>query len=110
MSIESSISPATTSPHLEATVGVCGGKIRIAGTRIRVHDIAIWHERMGLAADEIVSRYPQLTLAGVYAALAYYHDHREQIDGEMDDLRLLVEEMRRQFPSKLPSHANAKAE
>lgn len=83
------------------------GKRRIAGSRIRVHDIVVWHERMGISADEIVSRYPQLTLAGVYAALAYYHDHREQVDGEMNDLRLLAEEMRRQFPSKLPSNAKA---
>jgi hypothetical protein len=56
---------------------------------------------MGLSADEIVSRYPQLSLASVYAALAYYHDHREQIDADMQDGQRRVEEMRRLHPSKV---------
>jgi len=44
---------AVINNHIEITQGVCGGKPRIAGHRIRVEDIAIWHERMGLSADEI---------------------------------------------------------
>jgi uncharacterized protein (DUF433 family) len=92
---------ATTMPHIEITPGICGGKPRIAGSRVRVQDVVIWHERLGLSADEIVSRYPHLSLAGVYAALAYYHDHREAIESDMEKGRALVEEMRRVFPSKL---------
>ena len=34
--------------HIEITPGVCGGKPRIAGHRIKVQDIAVWHEIMGL--------------------------------------------------------------
>ena len=89
--------------HVEMTAGVCGGKPRISGSRIRVQDVVIWHDRMGQSADEIVSRFPQLTLAGVYAALAYYHDHREQIESDMSRGRELVQEMRRLYPSKLPT-------
>jgi uncharacterized protein (DUF433 family) len=96
--VASSLPPT---PHIEVSPGTCGGKPRVAGTRIRVQDIAVWHERMGLSADEIVSRYPQLTLAGVYAALAYYHDHREPIDAQMEAGQKLVAEMRRLYPSKL---------
>jgi uncharacterized protein (DUF433 family) len=88
-------------PHIEITPGTCGGKPRIAGTRIRVQDLAVWSERMGLSADEIVSRYPQLSLADVYAGLAYYHDHREAIDADMKSGRELVEELRRRYPSKV---------
>ncbi|MEK7732296.1 MAG: DUF433 domain-containing protein, partial [Planctomycetota bacterium] len=33
--------------HIEATPGVCGGRPRIAGHRIRVQDIAVWHESWG---------------------------------------------------------------
>lgn len=97
--------PATlvSTDHVEVSPGTCGGKPRVAGTRIRVQDIAVWHERMGLAADEIVSRYPQLTLASTYAALAYYHDHREEIDAQMEQGRQLVEAARRAHPSKLPA-------
>jgi uncharacterized protein (DUF433 family) len=58
--------------HIEITPGTCGGKPRIAGHRIKVQDIVIWHERMGMSPDEIVSNYPSITLSDVYAALAYY--------------------------------------
>jgi uncharacterized protein (DUF433 family) len=87
--------------HIEITPGTCGGKPRIAGHRIRVADVVVWNERMGLSVDEIVSRYPQLTLSDVYAALAYYHDHREQIDIQMAADEKFVEQMRRNYPSKL---------
>ena len=87
--------------HIEITPGICGGKPRIAGHRIRVQDVVVWYDRMGISADEIVSRHPQLSLADVYAALAFYHDHREEIEGQMETDEKLVEEMRRLYPSKL---------
>ena len=71
--------------HIEKTPGTCGGKPRIAGTRIRVVDVMIWHELQGLSADEIVSEYPHLSLADVHAALAYYHDNREEIRQQMKE-------------------------
>ena len=70
--------------HIEVTPGVCGGKPRIAGHRIKVQDIVIWHERMAMSPDEIVYNYPTITLADVYAALAYYHDHREEIRQDIE--------------------------
>ena len=64
--------------HIEITPEVAGGKPRIAGHRITVQNIAIWHEWMGLSADEIAAEYG-LSLADVYAALAYTYDHRAGI-------------------------------
>jgi uncharacterized protein (DUF433 family) len=69
----------TLDRHIERTPGTCGGKPRIAGHRIRVQDIVVWHERLGQTPEEIVTRFPQLTLGDVHAALAYYFDHREEI-------------------------------
>ncbi len=40
--------------HIVVTPDVAGGKPRISGHRITVQNIVIWHERMGLSADEIV--------------------------------------------------------
>jgi uncharacterized protein (DUF433 family) len=37
--------------HIEITPGVCGGKPRIEGTRIRVQDIYVWHEAQGPNLD-----------------------------------------------------------
>ena len=71
------------SEHIEITPGVCGGKPRIAGHRIKVQHVVVWHQRMGMSPDEIVSQYPGLTLADVHAALAYYWDHQEQIEEDI---------------------------
>ena len=81
--------------HIEIVDGVGGPKPRIAGSRIRVQDVVIWHERMGLSADEIVEQHPTITRADVYAALAYYWDHRDEIERAMVEEHAFVEELRR---------------
>ncbi|MBI5052128.1 MAG: DUF433 domain-containing protein [Chloroflexi bacterium] len=83
---------------IEITPGVCGGKPRVAGHRITVQNVAIWHERMGMSADEIAGDY-DLSLAEVYAALAYYFDHRDEIEKSIHDGLAFAEEMRKEHPS-----------
>ena len=80
------------------TPGVCGGKARIAGRRITVQNIAIWHERLGLSADQIASDY-NLTLAEVHAASAYYFAYRDEIEQSIRDGQSLAEAMREATPS-----------
>ena len=84
---------------LDATPGVCGGKPRIAGHRITVQSVALW-SRLGQSPDEIADGY-DLPLASVYAALAYYHDHRAEIDAEIAASDAFVAEVRRETPSPL---------
>ena len=55
-----------------------GGKPAIAGHRISVLDVAAWHQQ-GMSANAIAHDFG-LTLAQVYAALAYYYDHQDEID------------------------------
>lgn len=90
----------TLDQHIECTEGVAGGKPRIAGHRISVQDIAIWHDRLGMSADEIASEY-DLTLADVYAALAFYFDHRVEIDRSIEAGKAFADAMRQQIPSKV---------
>ena len=85
--------------HIEIVQGVGGAKPRIAGHRIRVQDVAIWHEKLGMSPDEIVDRHPTITLADVHAALAYYWDHRAEIERAIAEERSLGEEIRRRTPS-----------
>jgi uncharacterized protein (DUF433 family) len=94
--------------HIEVTPGVCGGKPRIAGTRIRVQDIYVWHELHGQSADEIVSNFSQLTLADVHAALSYYFDHRDEIQRQMKADDAFVEAMKQKHPSKLQAKPKAR--
>lgn len=90
---------SVSTEHIEITPGTCGGKPRIAGTRIRVQDVVIWHDRMGMSADEIAVTYPHLTLSDVYAALTYYHDHRDQIRDYLREEAELVASLEAQQPS-----------
>ncbi len=87
--------------HIEKTPGVVGGKARIAGTRIRVMDIVVWHERQGMSPDEIVDMVDQISLADVYAALAYYFDNRSEIEMSFEREAELVQEYKQKYPSKL---------
>jgi len=87
------MSTAIEKTHIEMTPGICGGRPRIAGHRIRVQDIVLWTEE-GLSPDEIVVRFPQLSLADVHAALAHYHDHREEIDQQIREDREFISRLR----------------
>jgi uncharacterized protein (DUF433 family) len=90
----------TLDRHIEITPGVASGKPRIVGRRITVQSIAIWHEWMGYSADEIASEH-DLTLADIYAALAYYYDHQLEIGQAIEDSEAFVQALRQQIPSKV---------
>jgi uncharacterized protein (DUF433 family) len=85
--------------HIVITPGVCGGKPRIAGHRIKVQDIVIWHERMGMSPDEIIYQHPSIMLDDVYAALAYYHDHREEIRQKIEEGENFAKQLQGNKPS-----------
>jgi uncharacterized protein (DUF433 family) len=86
--------------HITKTPGLCGGRACIAGHRIRVMDIVLWHEEAGKSAAEIVATFPGISVADVYAALAYYYDHRAEIEADFEAHRRAAEFGERQ-PSKL---------
>ncbi len=93
------MSSVAIAQHIEITPGVCGGKPRIAGHRIKVQDIVIWHERMGMSPDEIIYHHPSITLADVYAALTYYHDRREEIRQQIEEGEALAKQLQGDRPS-----------
>ncbi len=84
--------------YIVSTPGTMGGRPRIAGQRIRVQDIANWHERGGMSPDEIAREF-DLTLAEVHAALAYYFEHRVAIQRDIERDNRFAEEMKRRTPS-----------
>jgi uncharacterized protein (DUF433 family) len=71
---------ATSYRYLRRLPGVRGGRVIVEGTRIGVHDV-IGLLQNGETVDSIVTRcFPNLTRAQVYECLAYYEDHRGEID------------------------------
>jgi uncharacterized protein (DUF433 family) len=92
--------------HIEVTPGVRGGRPRIIGTRFTIADVVIMHLRMGQSLEEIAGRY-DLGLADLYAAMAYYYDHREEIDRSIAADEAFAEAFRRSSPSSLQARLRA---
>ena len=70
---------ATNYRYIVKTEGIRGGNARIEGTRIGVHDV-IGLLQSGETIDSISNCFPDITRAQVYECLAYYEDHRGEID------------------------------
>ncbi|MEM8961233.1 MAG: DUF433 domain-containing protein [Acidobacteriota bacterium] len=88
------------SVHIETTEGIRSGKPCLVGTRMTVADVVTMHLRLGQSLEEIAGTYG-LSLASVYAAMSYYHDHREAIDRSIDEARAYADSMAERTPSKL---------
>src|SRR3990172_10166340 len=66
--------------YIVRTPGVRGGNARIERTRVAVHDV-IGLLQTGETVDSLIARCsPDLTRAQVYECLAFYEDHRGEID------------------------------
>jgi uncharacterized protein (DUF433 family) len=89
--------------HIDKQPGVCGGRACIAGHRVRVLDIVVWHERRGYSPDQIVDMFPGITLADVYAALTYYFDNRDEIEDDLKKSDEWAEWAKANAPSKIPA-------
>jgi len=70
---------AETYRYIIRTPGVCGGNPRLEGSRIAVHDV-IGLLQNGETVDSVTRQLPGLTRAQAYECLAYYEDHRAEID------------------------------
>lgn len=70
---------ATAYRYLVNISGVCSGRTIVEGTRIGVHDV-VGLIVNGSSIDDVLRSFPDLTRAQVYECLAYYEDHRTEID------------------------------
>ena len=85
-------------PHIEF---LADGKPRIAGTGFKVRVLVEEYLARGVEAIELQQSHPHLTLAQIYSALAYYHDHKEEIDREIAELREFSENFRQELGEPL---------
>lgn len=87
--------------HIEIVQGAAGPKPRIIGHRIRVKDIVDWYERSSMSVNEIVEEFPQITRSDVHAALAYYWDHKDELEARWAADDAEDQAYMRQHPSRL---------
>jgi len=67
-------------PYITIDRKIRGGEPHIAGTGIRVLDIAVRYEIMGMSPEDIMVALPHLTLSQIHDALSYYYEHKEEMD------------------------------
>ncbi|HEY3289414.1 MAG TPA: DUF433 domain-containing protein [Anaerolineae bacterium] len=92
--------PGSLDRYIVSTAEVLGGKPRIAGHRIAVTHIKAWRLMRGMTEAEISEAY-DLPLQAVYAAMAYYYEHKTEIDAQDAREAILVSEMAVRYPSRL---------
>ena len=69
-------------PIVVKTPGICGGKARIAGTRIPVWGVEN-SRRLGFTDSEIIKSYPMVTRQDLSAAWAYVAKHPREIERQI---------------------------
>jgi uncharacterized protein (DUF433 family) len=78
------------------------GKPIIAGTTLRVQDVAAHHRYRKYTPEELAEQL-QISLAQVHAALAYYYEHKAEIDAQIEeDDRLIQEAKEKGFGQRHP--------
>jgi uncharacterized protein (DUF433 family) len=82
----------TVYSHITKDPEVCGGRACIDGTRIRVVDIACL-QRQGYTPEKMLEAYPSLNLAQLHAALSYYYENPQEIEGALQEDREVAEKI-----------------
>lgn len=67
----------------------------IAGTRFKVRVLVELSQRNGWSAADLHEQFPDLSMAQIHSAFAYYWDHKDEIDRSIEDLARFEEEYRR---------------
>lgn len=70
-----------TVPHIRLDEN---GRPWVDETNVKVIEVVLDHLAYGWNAETIQENHPHLSLAQVYAALAWYYDHQIELDGEIE--------------------------
>ncbi|HKY54602.1 MAG TPA: DUF433 domain-containing protein [Anaerolineales bacterium] len=70
----------------------------ISGTTMKVVELVLAQAAYGWTAEELHIQFPHLTLGQIYSALAYYWDHREELDTDIENRIKKVDAVRMSMP------------
>src|SRR5450759_1963256 len=82
--------------HIDDT----GSRPVVAGTDIKISQVASEYEHLGMTPDQIVEAHPHLCLAEVHAALAYYYDHHDISQRDWEYSHGFIATLRDRYPSR----------
>jgi uncharacterized protein (DUF433 family) len=80
----------------------------ILGSTMKVIELVLAHLAYGWSPEELYFQFPYLTLGQIYSALAYYWDHREELDQDIEKRLSSVDQLQHSF-GESPLVANLKA-
>lgn len=66
----------------------------IANTAVKVLEVVRDKLAYGFSVEEIHVQHSHLSLAQIHAALAYYYDHQDEIDGQLSDAETCADQIR----------------
>jgi uncharacterized protein (DUF433 family) len=70
----------------------------ISGTTMKVTELVLAQAAYGWGAEELHIQFSHLTLGQIYSALAYYWDHREELDGDIERRLEKVNQIQKHTP------------
>ncbi len=88
-------------PYISFNPKISKGSPVISGTRVRVIDIAIEYDRLGMTPDQIVDAHPHLSLEAVHDALSYYYENQKALDEKIRKDKEFIEKIAKETLSIL---------
>jgi uncharacterized protein (DUF433 family) len=73
----------------------------IAGANTKVVEVVLDKLAYGWSPEEMHRQHPHLSMAQIHAALAYYYEHQDEVDADIERRDRYVEEMRAQQKNPL---------
>jgi uncharacterized protein (DUF433 family) len=83
----------TEHPYVAVNPKICGGSPVVAGTRVRVVDIAVEYEYLNQSPDEIINAHPHLKLEQIHDALSYYYENRVDLDKKIKEDKEFIDKL-----------------
>ena len=70
----------------------------IEGTTMKVVELVLAQAAYGWSAEELREQFPYLTFGQIYSALAYYWDHQDDLDADIEARVRKVDSIRSSLP------------
>ena len=83
----------------------------IGGTTMKVIQLVTEHLAYGWSPEELKYQHPYLSMGQIYTALAYYWNHQEEIEQEIEHQSQAIEQLRRaalRSPARIKLRAQGK--
>ena len=81
----------------------------IAGTTMKVVELVLDHKAYGWSPEELHFQHPYLSLVQIYSALAYYWDHQEALDQDIERRLQMIDQVQQGLkPTPLEARLKAK--